>query len=442
MTMASEYSHASVRQRNFALFALLRRVEHLIILAILFYFTGAISSLLFVNLDDLGIESSAGRITWYPIYVLILASSFLILPKMIRITAYNPMLVLCVLWCGISAIWSIEMGISLRRGVALLMTTIFGLFLAVKYDWNGLVQRLAFIFAVLVVLSFIIVLIDPQRGIMQEPHIGAWRGPWIEKNYLGSQMTRGLVIMLCAFAMRPDRGWLWLPMAGLCFALVILSTSKTALLASIFAIALFIFIRFYRRYPILRMILIYLLIAGAVTALAFAATIPDALLGLIGKDSTFTGRTDIWDALIHSVRNRPILGYGYAAYWFGELGPSYYVRLSLQWGVPSAHNGWIETWLSVGIIGVALFAIQYIWTVILAFMRLKRGGTEVYWAIIITLTFLVFSLSESSVLQQNDLSWVIFVATSAKLFSFENPFWRNRPTVNYFKQDIPSMIRR
>lgn len=424
MASAAGYSDAVVQRRNLALFSKLRSAENIIIVFILFYFAGALSSLLFVDFSNLGFESAAARNMWFPIYIIILAVSLRILPQMIRIAAFNPLILMCVAWCVISAIWSIDPSISLRRSVALLMTTIFALFLATKYDWNELVQRLALTFAVLVVVTFLVVIFNPQRGITQEIHVGAWRGPWIEKNYLGSQMTRGLVIMMCAFAMRPDRGWIWVPMGILCFVLVILSTSKTALLASILAIGAFLCIRAYRRYPRLRLVLVYALIAAMVSFIVMILMIPDSLLGLIGKDSTFTGRTDIWDALIRSIKQRPLLGYGYNAYWFEELGPSYYVRLSLQWGVPSAHNGWIETWLSLGIIGVCLFTVQYVSALILAFIRLFNGGTETYWAIIMTLTFLVFSLSESSVLQQNDLSWVIFVAITAKLFAFERPYWR------------------
>jgi len=33
-------------------------------------------------------------------------------------------------------------------------------------------------------------------------------------------------------------------------------------------------------------------------------------------------------------------------------------------------------------------------------------------------------MSESTILQQNDLSWVMLVATSAKLFAFDKPYWR------------------
>ena len=164
------------------------------------------------------------------------------------------------------------------------------------------------------------------------------------------------------------------------------------------------------------MLLVYTLFVGVTLFVILSIFIPGELLALIGKDSTLTGRTDIWDALIYSIKQKPWLGFGYGVYWLDQLGPSYYVRLSLQWGVPTAHNGWIETWLSVGIVGVALFAVQYVWTFILAVMRLKRGGTETYWVIIITSVFLVFA--------------------------FERPFWRNRIRENYFTQKIPKMITR
>jgi len=39
---------------------------------------------------------------------------------------------------------------------------------------------------------------------------------------------------------------------------------------------------------------------------------------------------------------------------------------------------------------------------------------------------------KSTILQQNDLSWVMFVATSAKLFAFEKPYWRDRVRLPYF----------
>lgn len=436
------YSHDNLRQRNYALGSLLHGIENALFFFVILYFSGAINGLLFTDLNNLERDFPMARLMWYPIYGIVLLLGFRCLPQLTRMAIFSPILIFCVLACGVSMLWSIDPGITMRRSVALLMTTLFGLVLAARYDWNGLVQRLAMAFGVLAIFSLLHGVIDPARAIHNEIHIGAWRGPWVEKNYLGSQMTRALVVLMCAFAMKPSRGWVWIPLGLLAFGLVLLSTSKTSLLACLAAISLFIVLRIFRRFPVLRIPVAYLFLAGTTLLVGLVLVAPDMMLELIGKDRTLTGRTDIWDALLRSIKEKPYLGYGYGVYWMDQLGPSYYVRLQLQWGIPTAHNGWIETWLSVGALGVSLFALQYVWTFILAFQRIRRGGSETYFAILIVIVFLVFSLSESSILQQNDLSWVMFVAVSAKLFAFEKPYWRNKVRENYFTQNVRRTIRR
>ena len=436
------HSSESIAQRNHAVRSLFAGLENALYFFIMLYFTGVVNGLFFTDLNNLERDFPMARLMWYPIYVGIGLLSLRCFPQLIRISAFNPLILLCVMICGISMLWSIDQSISLRRSVALMMTTTFGLIIAARYDWNGMVQRLAFVFGALALFTLIFAFINPDRAIHNEIHIGAWRGPWSEKNYLGSQMTRGLVVMMCAFAMRPDRAWLWIPLGVLCFGLVIFSTSKTALLACLAAIGLFLVLRMFRRFPVLRIPVAYFLIAGMAGFSAIAIVAPELLLDLIGKDRTLTGRTDIWDALIQSIKQKPWLGYGYGVYWKDQLGPSYYVRLQLQWGIPSAHNGWIETWLSIGFVGVMAFAMLLFWSAILAFQRISRGGAETYWVILVLVIFFVFSLSESAILQQNDFSWVIFIATIAKLFAFERPYWRNKPRENYFTQVIHSSVGR
>lgn len=380
----------------------------------------------------IGEENPLARLLWYPIYCIVIVLALRIFPQLIRLAVFNPILILCVLLCGVSMLWSVDPALTMRRSVALLVSTLFGLTLAARYDWNQLIQRFAAAFAILAILSLFYSLLFPERGVMQEIHVGAWRGLWVEKNYLGGQMSRGLILMMCAFAMQPSRGKLWVPAGALCFFLVLMSTSKTALLISLISIILFILLRIFRRFPILRVPLIWSIVAGIGGFVALMYAIPDEMFALIGKDRTLTGRTDIWDALIISIKQKPLLGYGYGVYWDDPLGPSYYTRLMLEWGIPSAHNGWIETWLSVGALGVGGFAVLYLITLGLAIDRIKRGGVETYWVVLSTMMFLMLSMSESAILQQNDLGWVIFVMTSAKLFAFERPFWRDRPRTSYF----------
>lgn len=432
MAATQTFSQRHLQQRNFAIVGLLRGIENLIFFLLIFQFSTALVALFLTDFSNLEYESPLARSLWYPGYLAILAMAFRCLPQVVRLAAFNPLLIVCVAICGISYFWSLDPGVTLRRSVAVLVTTLFGLVLAARYDWNGMVQRLAACFAVLAILTLIIPLTLPYYGVMQEIHQGAWRGAWVEKNYMGGFMAKGVIIMLCAFAMRPDRYWLWLPFAALCFFLVLMSTSKTALLIALIGIGGFIFLRLYRRYTFVRPILVLSIVLIIGTIIGMLTFAPDFTFGLIGKERTLTGRTDIWHWLIQSIKAKPWLGYGYGTYWKDLTGPSYYVRLELQWGVPSAHNGWIETWLSIGALGVGVFSVLFIMTLILAFDRLRKGGTETYWVILSTIMFLGFSMSESTILQQNDLSWAMFVATSAKLMAFEKPYWRDRVRLPYF----------
>lgn len=432
MAATQTFSQAHLQQRNYALAGLLRGLENIIFFLLIFQFSTALIALFLTDFNNPEYQSPLARMLWYPGYAAILVLVLRALPQVIRLVAFNPLLIVCVLICGISFTWSVDPAVTLRRSIAVMLTTLFGLVLAARYDWNGLVQRLAVVFGVTAVLSLLIGLFLPAYGIMSEIHVGAWRGAWIEKNYMGGFMAKGVIVTLCAFAMRPDRGWIWLPLCALCLLMVLLSTSKTALLISMIGIGGFIALRIYRRYTFLRPLLILSMLTVFATILGMLVFAPDFTFGLIGKERTLTGRTDIWSGLIASIQTRPWLGHGYGVYWLDPLGASYYVRLQLEWGIPSAHNGWLETWLSTGALGVGTFALLFIGTFILAFDRLRKGGTETYWVILSTIMFLGFSMSESTILQQNDLSWVMFVATSAKLFAFEKPYWRDRVRLPYF----------
>jgi len=426
MTSISHITNSQNQQRDKFILSLLNWLEKSTYFIILLFFSGAIIGLFFTNLDNLDQENPIARIAFFPIYGLIGLLTLARFPQFLRMVAFNPIIVLCLLWCGLSFLWSIDTPLTFRRAVALLMTTILGLLLATRFNWKELIQQYAYLFLLLAIISVLVVFINPARGVMSEIHVGAWRGLWVEKNYLGGQMSRGVILMMCAFALSPSRGWLWVPAGLLCFLLVIMSTSKTALLVSLICIGTFVMLRLFRRFPFLRIPVLYSIVAGSGLFATIMIVSPDFFFDLIGKERTLTGRTDIWKLLVTSIKEKPYLGYGYGVYWSDPLGPSYYVRSILQWGVPTAHNGWIETWLSVGIVGVVMFATHMLLSIILCVWKIFKGGIETYWAVLAVLSFTIFSLSESSILQQNDLTWVIYVSTTAKLFSGERPYWRLR----------------
>ncbi len=100
-------------------------------------------------------------------------------------------------------------------------------------------------------------------------------------------------------------------------------------------------------------------LAGGVMA-ALNLGLLDVVLGIFGKDSTLTGRTYLWEQGWEAAQQRPLLGYGYAAYWIqGFADPE---RLWAEFYISTRtgfhfHNTYIETLVELGFIGVTMLAL-------------------------------------------------------------------------------------
>ena len=86
--------------------------------------------------------------------------------------------------------------------------------------------------------------------------------------------------------------------------------------------------------------------------------VSDQLLGLVGRDSTLTQRTEIWEAIKANPVN-PIIGCGYMMYW--EINKGGVGDEDQFFDVKTAHNGYLETYLDGGIVGVVFLGIMLIW---------------------------------------------------------------------------------
>lgn len=359
-------------------------------------------------------SSSVLRLIWPPVYAATLALMLARPGAVLRhLVPAWPILALVALAMA-STIWSVDPDVTLRRSIALLFTTLFGIWLASAFSWRDFLRVIAASFAVLAIFSFLAGALVPGFGVMHEIHPGAWKGLWWEKNTLGAMMAWALLSFIAAGALDPGRAWMWRALIPLALLLVLLSTSKTALLASLVGIAGPVAIALLRRdfgFAALTMFAALF----AVIALGFVLAIgPGVILEALGRDATLTGRTDIWAVLVRLIGEQPWTGFGYGAFWETESGPVHWVRLETAWDVPTAHNGWIETALALGLPGLALAIFFYLRAIAHGFARLL-WGRETYWALPFLAVWGLVSLSESNLLGQNSLIWVLLVATSVKL---------------------------
>ncbi|KAA5804701.1 O-antigen ligase family protein [Alkalicaulis satelles] len=361
-------------------------------------------------------DAEALRLVWPPVYALTLFLMALSPGAVWRVTLRSWPLVLLALLTMISAAWSIDPEVSVRRGLAVVMTLAFGLWLAARYSWRDLIRLIALTFAILAVGSLIAGAVFPGFGVMQEVHPGAWRGLWWEKNTLGAMMAWGALAFLaaaaCARGVTEQR--LWFALVPLALLLVLLATSRTAFLATAIALGGPLAIALSRRDFSFAALTGFGVTVAAIGLLTVLMIGPAVLLEMLGRDATFTGRTDIWEALGRAIAERPWTGYGYGAFWGDERGPVFWVLQVTQWPVPTAHNAWLETALAIGIPGTVLA----LWVYLAGLWRAGRGfrtGLETYWTLPFLAAWGVISLSESNLLQQNGFVWLLLTATLAKL---------------------------
>ncbi len=360
-------------------------------------------------------ESSAFlRLLWLPVYALVLAGCCWKLPALFRAAIRMPFLGLITLLALASLTWSINPEVTERRAIAITATTLAGLFLAVRYDWRTLLRMLGVVWIFLAVVTLAAGLVAPGFAVMDEIHVGAWRGLWWEKNAMGGHMSRAA--FLCAFLFLMDKRWRMAWGGGLliCVALVFLSTSKTALLGMMLGFGVLAAAGWMRRGVVTTVSSLWLGAIIAVSAGLVLTMAPGVVFQLLGRDATLTGRTDIWSVLFAAIADRPWLGYGYGAFWGLESEPAYKVRLATDWLVPTAHNGWLETALSIGLVGLGGLMLNFLLLLARAAWLSISTWTGVF-ALGVAAQFLLFSISESIALQQNAIVWVTYVAVATKV---------------------------
>jgi exopolysaccharide production protein ExoQ len=394
-----------------------RRLEiAFVVVAILLYSNALIGPLF--SPDQAATDDVAWlRYLWLPAYAGTIGFCVLRARMLAQTWAALLLLGALVLWVAASSNWSIDSETSTRRAIALAATTLFGVYLAASFRAGAFVPLLARCFVGLGVGSVAMALLYPKLGVHSDINAGDWRGLWYQKNALGGMMAYGVISCLSAAAIT-GRKRRWLAGAALCFGLVLMSRSKTALLCTLAPFAVYLLAQALRRGPIPAVLAVFAAGTATTGVAAVGWLAPDFLLKLLGKDPTLTGRTDIWAAIFRQLAQHPMLGFGYGAFWLKDSTPAKFIRAETGWLVPSAHNGWIDVLVQVGWIGGALTALAVGVAVVAAAVRgwrLNDGS----WSLCILTAFVIRSLSESVLISQNSLDWVIFATALTVLLAPE-----------------------
>jgi exopolysaccharide production protein ExoQ len=291
----------------------------------------------------------------------------------------NRWLFIFFIYLGISVLWSDYPFVAFKRWIKDLGNIV--MVLVVLSDDNP-IQAVRFLLArccyLLLPLSVVLIKYFPDFGRAYDPWTGAgfYTGLTTDKNMLGMTLF-GCSLSLVWMLLQPDRRrtglkrrrdyFVLLLMGGMAAWLLQQAHSATALLCTVVGILVIWLARFRRVRDRLG---VYAASLGVIlVVLNLVVNVPEALAGLLGRDMTLTGRTDIWSAVLKEGTD-PLFGVGYYSFWLGDrvarLSAIYFYSLN------EAHDTYLETYLNSGLIGVALLFAA----LLSAGIRIKREAMK------------------------------------------------------------------
>jgi exopolysaccharide production protein ExoQ len=216
---------------------------------------------------------------------------------------------------------------------------------------------------VLVTASLMMVSLFPEYTVVRDFRgLDQWNGIFGWKMPFGTLM--GFTVILFLFRLLDFKGLNWkrrvssLVLYGLGWVLLVKSQSATELLGVIAVHFVILLGGLYLIWGhVLRRVHWWLLAGIMVIGILMAWFERDLLLGLVGREVTFTGRLPLWASLEPAIRERIFFGYGFGeAFWKNEV---YYLPIWKlnAWQPVFAHNGYIEAVIDNGIPGLMLWIL-------------------------------------------------------------------------------------
>jgi O-antigen ligase len=266
-------------------------------------------------------------------------------------------------YCLLATLWSDYPFVALKRWTKLFGQPVMVLILLTEPDpmesLKRLLKRLAY---VVVPISILFIKYFSQWGSAYDSWTGQRMNTGIttDKNSLGCDcFILGLFFLWHFLQVRRQeksvarRNELFLCVAflGLIGWLLNSAHSSTPIGALLVAVAMlwFLGLKFVDRRR-LGFYLVVTLVTCALAELFFG--IDKIVIEALGRDATLTGRTEIWQILLHWDLN-PVLGAGFESFWLGKRLDKF-AELLPGAIINEAHNGYLETYINLGLLGVLI----------------------------------------------------------------------------------------
>lgn len=325
--------------------------------------------------------------------------------------------------CLSSVLWSQAPENSLRFSVQVTMSIMMAIYIGHRLGLRRLIYVLLLVSGVGLFLSALNI-----SGLFFHPfdRNNLFIGVFQSKNALGEGATHYALAAtgLLMFVPRLSLVSKLMLIAGLVATLALLTMAKTAsgLLLTLSGGGGVLAVGLLYRGPIARAILLgcgALVLAVAIFAMAALAINPwIELLRALGKDTTLTGRTDLWEHGFQVFSEHPLLGVGVDAFWAAPQYQNFIVAFQSFHGagVLSFHNLIVELLVAFGVLGLLthlLIATTIGYRGLL--LSLSRGTRLGVWALVACAVYYLQSMVGTTLVKPHEGNFMMLIAIGAAL---------------------------
>jgi exopolysaccharide production protein ExoQ len=284
------------------------------------------------------------------------------------------------LWTSVSPSNSLGM---LRTALLFFCASVF---IRHRFSPTHITTLFAAAMGALLLLSIAAALLTPI-GVMPGFDAGRWRGLFNHKNTLGENASITLIVALGLSLTTRSRRHISALVALVSAVCLVMSGSATALAAGAVGCLVLLLAWTIVRLRIIRSQGLWLLLGIGTCSALVAYTALGPLAASLGRDLTFTGRTEIWQQFIHFAHQRPWTGWGWATISTTDhMLPIIRQTLALPF-IQTPHSGYLSLLVELGYPGLLLF--------------------------IVWLTLTIWRTSQSAVLHQNRYSMIALASVCA-----------------------------
>lgn len=349
---------------------------------------------------------------FFPLAFLIAISGALLVPMArLRPLLHAPMLLLFfyLAWSAFSVGWALDPAIALRRWMAqCLMLGALVLSLLSVHDIDIVIKRVLALIFVAAFLNLAVVIAGPAGPLGHE-------GIYTQKNTLGAAGALMMFFALFAMFSRSQRRWLTgLIVLPISIALIMASQSKTSLGVAVMAPGLAFAmvlgahtLRFSAAF--LMVVIIGLAALLYFVGQAFGLWDFAIVAGTLFGDPTLTARDEIWGFAIEMVARRPFLGYGFESFWaIGYEGPAHREAPGFVSQMPHAHNGYIDTLLQTGLVGLIIL-VAFLAAALHSASSRKLPALTSWLILTVSIYMIGQNFLESTWFSTHSFNWICFL---------------------------------